>query len=81
MGILNLIFNVDGHICHYLVMKVICPVHPSAMMGYTADGVSEAILTNSYGVTVLVKTNHITESSTDVIAKMADGFLGDVISV
>ena len=76
-----MIFNVDGHICHYFVVKVICPVHPCAMMGHAADGVPEALLTNSYRVTVLVKTNHITESLADVIAKIADGFLGDVVCV
>ena len=81
MGVLNLVFNVDCHIFHSFVVKVICPMHPGAIVGHIPDSDSETIMANSYRLSVLVKADHITKSSANIVAKMADGFLGNVIGI
>lgn len=50
-------------------------------MGYIPNRDSEAIMADSHRVSALVKANHFTEMPANIVAKMANGFLGNVIGI
>ena len=51
------------------------------MVGHIPDRDSEAIMANSHRVSFLVKANHFTDRPANIVAEMANGFLGNVIGI